>query len=230
MSLRNGGKNAAKIWHRCKSLIINGLSGRVAVRNLCLKRNRKKRLSYSTRTRLKIQWWMQIWHFWVKSSWALYRGGQERDTTVNIYSHLQNSTGSVMVWSCVSTSDVGDLDKTDGITNIRLWSSMQYRCSAWKSSQMHFKCSKKYTWIEKKHTMEHYQSWIGLPRARTSILLKQGGIIGTENRAKSSQHPKKSFKCPSRSIPVEITRKTCLKEFRLFWRIKAGIPNIDFFA
>lgn len=131
MSLRNGGGNAAKIWHRCKSLIINGLSGRVAVRNLCLKRNRKKRLSYSTRTRLKIQWWMQIWHFWVKSSWALYRGGQERDTTVNIYSHAKHSTGSDMVWSCVSTSDVGDLDKTDGITNIRLWSSMQYCCSAW---------------------------------------------------------------------------------------------------
>lgn len=97
MSLRNRGKNAAKIWHRCKSLIINGLSGRVAVRNLCLKRNRKKRLSYSTRTRLKIQWWMHIWHFWVKSSWALYRGGQERDTTVNIYSHLQN-TAQALSW------------------------------------------------------------------------------------------------------------------------------------
>jgi len=45
----------------------------------------------------------------------------------------------------------------------------------------------------------------------TSTLLKQGGIILTENRTKGSRHPKKSFgmslKKPGRTVPEEITRK-----------------------
>lgn len=43
---------------------------------------------------------------------------------------------------------------------------------------------------EKTHTAEHFRSWTGLPRAHISKLLKDCWIILTENRTKSSQHPK----------------------------------------
>lgn len=47
-----------------------------------------------------------------------------------------------------------------------------------------------------KHTPENYQSWIVLPRAQISTLLTQCGIVLTENDAKGSKHPEKSFECP----------------------------------
>lgn len=46
----------------------------------------------------------------------------------------------------------------------------------------------------KQTTIEHDQTWTGLPTARTSALLKHNGIINKR------QHPKKSFDCPSRSL------------------------------
>lgn len=37
---------------------------------------------------------------------------------------------------------------------------------------------------EKKPTLEHYHSWIGLLRPQTSTILKQCGILVIENRSK----------------------------------------------
>lgn len=42
---------------------------------------------------------------------------------------------------------------------------------------------------DRKHTMGHYRSWIGLPGAQNSTLPKQHEITMTENRRKSRQHP-----------------------------------------
>lgn len=44
-----------------------------------------------------------------------------------------------------------------------------------------------------KRTTEHYQLWTDLPRAQTATLLKQDGIIMTENRTKGSKHPQKTL-------------------------------------
>lgn len=75
--------------------------------------------------------------------------------------------------------------------------------SAWQRSQTH--CKKK----PKTHTVEHYHSWIGLPRARTATLLKQCRIIVTEQNKRqptskiftsSSWELYKLFFCNSREI------------------------------
>ena len=50
------------------------------------------------------------------------------------------------------------------------------------------------------------EGWI-LPRARTSTLLKQCGIILTENGTKGSRHPKKSFEMSFKK-PGELFLKT----------------------
>lgn len=41
--------------------------------------------------------------------------------------------------------------------------------------------------------MDHYQSWIDLPKVQSSTLLKQGGIILTERGTKGNQCPKKGL-------------------------------------
>jgi len=59
------------------------------------------------------------------------------------------------------------------------------------------------------------ESWI-LPTAQTSTLLKQCGIILTENGTKGSQHPKKSFgmsfKKPGELFLKTTYNKACLRE------------------
>lgn len=46
------------------------------------------------------------------------------------------------------------------------------------------------------HTLEYWQSWIGLPRAGISTLLKDCWVILAKNSAKGSQNPE-SFECSS---------------------------------
>ena len=66
-----------------------------------------------------------------------------------------------------------------------------------------------------------------IPRAQTSTLFKQYGIIVTENGTKGSQHSRKrsekSFKEP-RDLFMKTTKRNfkedCLRGFRLCWRIK----------
>lgn len=48
-------------------------------------------------------------------------------------------------------------------------------------------------------TLEHYQLWIGLPRAWITTLLKQCWIKLIKTGIKVSQHPKKSS-CPSKIL------------------------------
>lgn len=53
--------------------------------------------------------------------------------------------------------------------------------------------------------------------------------LSTENWRKESQHPKKSSECPQRSLE-NLTKESCLREFRQCWRIKMVILNTDFQA
>lgn len=55
--------------------------------------------------------------------------------------------------------------------------------------------------------MEHYQSWIVFPKTRILALIKQCGIISTEDGTKDNRRPKKSFemslKKPGETKPAE---------------------------
>ena len=76
------------------------------------------------------------------------------------------------------------------------------------------------------------EGWI-LPRARTSTLLKLCAVMLTENETKGSQHPKKGLQEAWRTIPEDYLKKwqkVYLRGFRLCWKIKMLIPNIDFQA
>jgi len=65
-----------------------------------------------------------------------------------------------------------------------------------------------------KSTSQHYRSSMGSSRQSMEV----------------SQHPRKTLKCPSRrpeSYTPEDLKKACLGRFRLYWKIKAIIPNIN---
>lgn len=55
-----------------------------------------------------------------------------------------------------------------------------------------------------KHTMERNRSWIGLPRAWTSIMW---GVISAQNRTKGTQTSKKYFESPSKTLKNDVLKK-----------------------
>uniref|UniRef100_A0A669E7Y5 Uncharacterized protein n=1 Tax=Oreochromis niloticus TaxID=8128 RepID=A0A669E7Y5_ORENI len=83
-----------------------------------------------------------------------------------------------------------------------------------------------------KHTMEHHQSWLGIPRAQTSTSLKQCGIILTGSETKilifqffgfsnveiGVTSDGKTIVCyhPTADIPYELTqvRQYCVAFFK----------------
>lgn len=73
---------------------------------------------------------------------------------------------------------------------------------------------------KKKHTMEHDQSWIGLPRVWTSTLLKQCRIPLTGINLPTSKCVLRSLENYSWRPPIEITSKLdwesadCAEEYR----------------
>ena len=75
------------------------------------------------------------------------------------------------------------------------------------------------------------EGWI-LPRARTSTLLKQRGIMLAENGTKRQPTSKEElwnvFQEAWRTIPEDYLKKwlkACLRGFRLWWRIKVFIKK-----
>lgn len=125
----------------------------------------------------------------------------------------KHGRGSVMVWGCISASGVG-----------MTWI---IKTEKWHQTLIHNEVPS-----GKCLNDSSFNQQTGLPRARTSTL-KQREIILTENVTKCSQHPKKSFGCPSRTLKnyswrlLKKYKKSFIKAFTLCWRVKMIIPIIN---
>lgn len=114
----------------------------------------------------------------------MYGGGQERVTTLSVYS-LQQNVLEAQSW-------FGKAFHWGGVGN-RNWWNYEHRIfwfTMWKASDMQlihltFLNDLKHTAnVKKKNTIKHYQSWMASPQPEPDHYW--------------SQHPKKSFVCSSR--------------------------------